>query len=104
RKQVVAIEVNRRASSREDGVKEAGIKAAGRWTRTRYEASVSGASGPVTAKLQRPKRDERRSGGRAVKGNVLTRGDLALCPKGRRGRRRPRSEKSAEVVVEEHKP
>ena len=41
RKQVVAIEANRRASDREAGVKEAGSETAGRWTRTRYESGVS---------------------------------------------------------------
>lgn len=42
------------------------------------------------------KAGRRRSGGCAVKECVLTRGDLALCLK---GRRLYRSEKSAEVVV-----
>src|SRR5882724_5559146 len=41
----------------------------------------------------------RKSGGRAVKVNVLTRGDLALRLKGRRGLQDRRSEKSAQAVV-----
>ena len=45
------------------------------------------------------KAQQRKSGGRAVKVDVLTRGDLALCPKGRRWSQDQRSEKSAEAVV-----
>jgi hypothetical protein len=41
----------------------------------------------------------RKSGGGAVKVNVLTRGDLALRLKGRRGLQDQRSEKSAQAVV-----
>jgi hypothetical protein len=44
------------------------------------------------------KERRRKSGGRAGKGGVLTRGDLALGLKGSRGMS-PRSEKSAEVIV-----
>jgi hypothetical protein len=51
RELVTASEVNRRASGREDGVKEAGSEAAGRRTGTGYEALPSRASGPMTAKL-----------------------------------------------------
>jgi hypothetical protein len=51
RELVTASEVNRRASIREEGVKEAGSKAAGRRTGTGYEAASSRASGHVTAKL-----------------------------------------------------
>src|SRR6266545_5709152 len=46
----------------------------------------------------------RRSGGRAAKVDVLTRGDLALCLKGQRWSQDQRSEKSAEAVVVAPKP
>ncbi len=42
---------------------------------------------------------QRKSGGRAAKVDVLTRGDLASRLKGRRGSQELRSEKSAEAVV-----
>ena len=59
---------------------------------------MSGTSGRGTAKFQMAKGSgTRRSGGRAVKGDGLTWGDLALCPKGRRVARAERSEKSAEA-------
>ena len=48
---VTASEANRRASGREDGVKEAGSEAAGRRTETGYEAAPSRASGLASAKL-----------------------------------------------------
>jgi hypothetical protein len=51
RELVTASEANRRASDREDGVKEAGSEAAGRRTETGYEAEPSRASGQETAKL-----------------------------------------------------
>ncbi len=44
----------------------------------------SEASGPVATKPRWSRRRLRRSGGRAGKDDVLTWGDLALCPKGRR--------------------
>jgi len=47
---ITASEANRRASDREDGVKEAGNEAAGRRTGTGYEAEPSRASGPGAAK------------------------------------------------------
>lgn len=39
---------------------------------------------PKTHEAQMTKKRRRRSGGRAWKGAVLIRGDLASCPKGRR--------------------
>ena len=51
RELVTASEVNRRASDREDGVKEAGSEVAGRQTETGYEAALSRASEPMIAKL-----------------------------------------------------
>ena len=51
RELVTASEVNRRASDREDGVKEAGSEAAGRRTGTGYEATSGRASESMIAKL-----------------------------------------------------
>jgi len=51
RKLITASEASRRASIREDGVKEAGREAAGRRTGTGYEAAPSRASGLASAKL-----------------------------------------------------
>jgi len=56
------------------------------------QGELAAISEALTAKETR-----RKSGGCAKKANSLTQGDLALCLKGRRSRRR--SEKSAEVVV-----
>ncbi len=57
----------------------------GRRTETGCEAVPTGASKPKIAKLPRSKVRRRKSGGRVVKGGVLTWGDLASCLKGRRG-------------------
>jgi len=51
RELVTVSEANRRASDREDGVKEAGSEAAGRRTGTGYEAGLGRASGRANAKL-----------------------------------------------------
>src|SRR5258707_4296882 len=53
----------------------------------------------MPAKLSWPRLRRRRPGGRAAKVDGLTRGDLALRLKGRRGSQAERSEKSAEAIV-----
>ena len=63
---------------------EAWSETASRWTRTGYEAVPSRASGQCTAKLSWSRLRRRKSGGCAGKDRVLTWGDLASCPKGRR--------------------
>ena len=50
REEVIPTEANRNCERATDRGKEAGSEAAGRWTRSRYEASANGASGP-----QRPR-------------------------------------------------
>src|SRR5271169_1938123 len=64
---------------------EAWSETASRWTRTGYEAVPSRASGQHTAKLLWSRVRRRKSGGCAGKDRVLTWGDLALRPRGRRG-------------------
>ena len=99
RELVTASEANRRASDREDGVKEAGSEAAGRRTGTGIEGGAEQGERATSGKALVTKARRRRSGGRAAKADVLTRGGLALCPKGRRGPQGQRSEKSAEAIV-----
>jgi len=79
------IEAKRRASDREAGVKEAWSEAAGRWTRTGYEAPEDRDERPSDREVPATKGRRRRSGDRAAKCVVLTSGDLALRLKGRRG-------------------
>ena len=75
-------------------LKEAVSESASRRTETGYKAQPTGASGPVTAKLPRPKVRLRRSGDCAVKVESLTWGDLALCLKRRRVHEGPEREVS----------
>jgi hypothetical protein len=91
--------VKRRASDREAGVKEAWSEAAGRRTGDRIEGGAEQGERAVDREAVVTKARRRRSGGRAAKVNGLTRGDLALRLKGRRGLQDPWSEKSAEAVV-----
>jgi len=65
-------------------LKEAGSEIASRRTETGYEASLSRASGLVTAKLSRPKRNGVDPAVVRGKSSFLTWGDLALCLKGQR--------------------
>jgi hypothetical protein len=99
RELVTASEVKRRASDREAGVKEAWIEAAGRRTGDRIRGGAEQGERAVDREAVVTKARRRRSGGRAAKVNGLTRGDLALRLKGRRGPRGLWSEKSAEAVV-----
>ena len=75
--------VARRLATR-PALKEAGSEAASRRTETGYEASPGRASGPMTAKLSRPRLRRCRSGDCAGKVEALTWGGLALRLKGRR--------------------
>ena len=65
-------------------LKEAGSEIASRRTETGYEALLSRASGLVTAKLSRPKRNGVDPAVVRGKSSFLTWGDLALRLKGRR--------------------
>jgi hypothetical protein len=99
RELVTASEAKRRASDREAGVKEAWSEAAGRRTGDRIRGGAEQGERAVDREAVLTKARRRRSGGRAAKVNGLTRGDLALRLKGRRGPRGLWSEKSAEAVV-----
>jgi hypothetical protein len=63
---------------------EAWSEAVSRGIRIAFEAAPVRASRHETAKLLWPRATRRKCGGCAVKDRVLTRGDLALCLKGRR--------------------
>ena len=85
RKLATANEVKRNCTRATECGEEAWSETASRWTRTRYEAQPSRASGQRSAKLSWPRLRRRKSGGCAGKDRVLTWGDLASWLKGRRG-------------------
>src|SRR6185312_4976012 len=99
RELVTASEANCRASDREAGVKEARKRSCGPTNRNRIEGGAEQGERARNREALVTEARRRRSGGRAAKVNVLTRGDLALRLKGRRGPRGLWSEKSAEAVV-----
>ena len=85
RKLATANEVKRNCTRATECGEEAWSETASRWTRTRYEAQPSRASGQRSAKLSWSRLRRRKSGGCAGKDRVLTWGDLASWLKGRRG-------------------
>ena len=80
-------------------MKEAWSEAAGRRTGDRIRGGAEQGERAVDREAVVTKARRRRSGGRAAKVDVLTRGDLALRLKGRRRSRGLWSEKSAEAIV-----
>ena len=90
--------MNRKAAIREDGAERSGERNREATNRNRIEGAVSQGKRANDRKALAIKEGRRRSGGCAGKVTTLTRGDLASCLKGRRGRE-PRSEESAEAIV-----
>jgi len=80
-------------------VKEARSEAAGPTNRNRIEGGAEQGERARNREALVTKARRRRSGGRAAKVDVLTRGDLALRLKGQRRPRGLWSEKSAEAIV-----
>ena len=85
RKLAIANEAKRNCARAIERGEEAWSETASRWTRTGYEAVPIRASRQMTAKLLWSRIRRRKSGGCARKDRVLTWGDLASWPKGRRG-------------------
>ena len=84
RKLTTVSKVKRNCGRATDRGEEAWSEVAGRWTRTGYRAMPTKASGHDSAKLLWSRVRQRKSGGRAMKECVLTRGDLVLRVKARR--------------------
>ena len=76
-----------------------GKRSCGPTNRNRIEGGAEQGKRATDREALLTKARRRRSGGRAAKADVLTRGDLALRLKGRRGSQDQRSEKSAEAVL-----
>jgi hypothetical protein len=89
RELVTASEVNRRASDREAGVKEAGERSCGPTDRNWIRGGAEQGERASDREALVTKARQRKSGGRAAKADGLTRGDLALRLKGRRSVARP---------------
>jgi len=90
--------VNRKASTREGGAERSGERNREPTNRNRIEGDILQGERAKDREALATKVEWRRSGGLAGKVTTLTRGDLASCLKGQRGREL-RSEGSAEAVL-----
>ena len=92
-------QVNRKADTvHEDGAERSGERTCVPTNRNRIGGVVSQGERAIDRKALATKGTSRKSGGGAGKVTTLTRGGLASCLKGQRGRE-SRSEESAEAIV-----